>query len=59
VTDWEKQAIKRDKRFLVRLVILLAIGVLAGVLLLLSTQRVGGCAAQTFEQTTGDEAGSQ
>jgi hypothetical protein len=50
VVDLERLAIKRDRKFLVRLVILLALGVGASVLVLgtLTGENVSGCAARAF-----------
>jgi hypothetical protein len=50
VVDLEQLAIKRDRRFLIRLVILLALGVGASVLVLatLTGENVSGCAARAF-----------
>jgi hypothetical protein len=57
VADLEKHAIKRDRRFLVRLVLLLSIGTLAGLLLFvkLTSAEVGTCAAGTFGAATDEE----
>ncbi len=56
MADLEKHAIKRDRRFLVRLVLLLAIGTLAGVLLMvkMTSEEVGTCAAGTFGAAAGE-----
>jgi hypothetical protein len=50
MADLEKHAFKRDRRFLVRLVLLLAVATLAGVLLFvkMTSPEVGTCAAGTF-----------
>jgi hypothetical protein len=50
VVDLEQLAIKRDRKFLIRLVILLALGVGASVLVLgtLTGENVSGCAARAF-----------
>lgn len=50
MADLEQLAIKRDRKFLVRLIILLALGLVAGVLLLgtLTGENVSGCAAKAF-----------
>ena len=55
MADLEKHAIKRDRRFLVRLVLLLVIGTLAGVLLFvkMTSEEVGTCAAGTFGRGRG------
>jgi hypothetical protein len=55
----EQLAIKRDRRFLIRLVILLALGISASVLVLatLTGENVSGCAARAFlggDSPTGD-----
>jgi hypothetical protein len=57
MADLEKHAIKRDKRFLVRLILLLAIGTTAGILLFmkLTSTETGSCAATAFGETTGEE----
>ncbi len=60
VADLEKHAIKRDHRFLVRLVLLLAVGTLAGILLFvkMTSNEVGTCAAGTFGAAAAeDDAG--
>jgi hypothetical protein len=50
VVDLEQLAIKRDRNFLIRLVILLALGIGASVLVLgtLTGENVSGCAATAF-----------
>lgn len=50
MADLEQLAIKRDRKFLVRLVVLLLIGTLAGALLFgaLTGENVSGCAAKAF-----------
>lgn len=50
MADLEQLAIKRDRKFLVRLVILLAVGIGAGFFLLgaLTGENVSGCAAKAF-----------
>jgi hypothetical protein len=50
VVDLEQLAIKRDRKFLIRLVILLALGVGASVLVLatLTGDDVSGCVARAF-----------
>lgn len=50
MADLEERALRRDKRFLVRLVLALAIGVLGGGFLYakLTGSEFAGCAARTF-----------
>jgi hypothetical protein len=50
VVDLEQLAIKRDRKFLVRLVILLALGLCAAVLVLgtLTGENVSGCMSKAF-----------
>ena len=50
VVDLEQLAIKRDRKFLIRLVILLALAIGASVLVLatLTGENVSGCAARAF-----------
>lgn len=50
MADLEELAIKRDRKFLVRLIILLGLGLCAGVLLFgtLTGENVSGCAAKAF-----------
>jgi hypothetical protein len=50
VVDLEQLAIKRDRKFLIRLVILLVLGIGASVLVLgtLTGENVSGCAARAF-----------
>lgn len=54
VADLEEHAIKRDKRFVFRLVILLAIALLFGILVWswLTGSQVAGCAARSFGTVT-------
>jgi hypothetical protein len=54
VADLEQEAFKRDSRFLVRLVLVLIVGTLAGLWMFaeLTGERVAGCAAQTFGGVT-------
>ena len=60
MADLEKHAIKRDKRFLVRLIVLLAIGTTAGVLLFIkmTSLETATCAAGAFGAAAGDEPAS-
>lgn len=55
MADLEKHAIKRDKRFVVRLVLFLVIGLFVGILLFaeMTSEEVGGCAAGVFSGATG------
>jgi hypothetical protein len=50
MADFEEHAFKRDRRFLVRLVVLLVIGAVAGLWAVshLTSSSFGGCAARTF-----------
>lgn len=50
VADLEKLAVKRDRGYLVRLIVLLALGVVASVFLWqgLTSDRVGGCLADAM-----------
>jgi hypothetical protein len=54
MADLEQHAIKRDKRFLVRLIVGLGIALLAGILVWswLASEAVGGCAARSFGNIT-------
>ena len=58
VADLEKHAFKRDRRFIVRLVLLLAIALLAGVFLWakMTSTSFGTCAAGAFGSTSGSAA---
>lgn len=51
VADLEHHALKRDKRFLVRLVLAVLVGALAGAFLYgeLTDTQLGSCAAESFE----------
>jgi len=57
VADLEKHAIQRDKRFLVRLVLLMLIGAAAGALLFvkMTSPEVGTCAANSFGAAADEE----
>lgn len=60
MADLEEHAFKRDKRFLVRLILALLVGVVAGAFLYakLTSPAAGTCAARGFEGVTeGGEAG--
>lgn len=52
--DLEDDALKRDSRFLVRLILVLTVGTLAGlwVFAAMTGERVAGCAAQAFGGVT-------
>ncbi len=54
VADLERDAFKRDSRFLVRLILILIVGTLAGVWMFaqLTGEQVAGCAAQAFGGVT-------
>jgi len=56
VADLEKHAIKRDKRFLMRLVLFLSIGCLAGFLLFvkMTSPEVATCAARGFGSSSAE-----
>jgi len=57
MADLEKLAIKRDRGYLVRLVVLLALGAAAGgfVYVHLTSARVGGCMADAFSKVAPNE----
>ena len=50
MADLEEHAFRRDGRFIVRLLILLAVGIAAGLVVYgkLTSSEVGGCAAESF-----------
>jgi hypothetical protein len=54
MADLEKLVVSRDKRFVVRLVLGLAGGVLLGLVIIVGMGKldVGGCAAGAFEDAT-------
>ncbi|MBX3276171.1 MAG: hypothetical protein KF729_38315 [Sandaracinaceae bacterium] len=54
MADLERDAFRRDRRFLWRLVLVLVVGVLAGVWMYaqLTGERVAGCAAEAFGGVT-------
>ena len=54
VADLEADAFRRDRRFILRLVIVLVVGVLGGVFMFagLTGESVSGCAAQAFGGVT-------
>ncbi len=60
MADLEKHAIKRDKRFLVRLILMVGIGITAGVLLFIkmTSPEAGTCAAGAFGAAAGDGSGT-
>jgi len=57
MADLEKLAIKRDRGYLVRLIVLLALGALAGgyVFKNLTSAGVGGCMADAFFKSAPNE----
>jgi hypothetical protein len=59
VADLEEHAFKRDRRFLVRLIALLAIGLVGGLWAVshLTSRSFGTCAARLFDATTDEERG--
>lgn len=59
MADLEEHAFKRDKRFLVRLVLALLVGVVAGSFLYakLTGPGVGGCASRAFQNVTDGSGG--
>ena len=54
MADLEKHAFKRDRRFILRLVLLLAIAILAGIFMWakMTSTSFGTCAAGAFGSTT-------
>ena len=54
MADLERDAFKRDGRFIVRLVVVMTIGTLAGLWVFagLTGERVTGCATQAFGGVT-------
>ena len=60
MADLEEHAFKRDKRFLVRLVLFLIIGALAGIWVAakLTSAGTAGCAANAFGGVTVVDAGT-
>ncbi|MGE0791170.1 MAG: hypothetical protein AB7S26_36190 [Sandaracinaceae bacterium] len=56
MADLEQDAFKRDSRFVVRLLLVLTVGILAGLWMFaeLTGERVAGCAAQAFGGVTQD-----
>ena len=59
VADLEEHALRRDRRFLVRLVVLLLLGGVGGLWAVshLTSSGFAGCAARTFGATSTGEAG--
>ena len=58
VADLEEHAFRRDRRFLVRLVVLLLLGIVGGLWAVshLTSSSFGSCAARTFGAPAGDES---
>jgi len=58
MADLEQDAFRRDNRFIVRLVLVLIVGTLAGLWMFaeLTGDRVAGCAATTFGGVTQEPA---
>jgi hypothetical protein len=58
VADIEQNAFKRDRRFLVRLVLVLTVGLVAGMWMFFSMtgQRAQGCAAEAVGGVAGEPA---
>jgi len=58
MADLERLALKRDRKFLVRLIILLTLGIGAGILVAgaLTGENVSGCAAKAFLGKSSREA---
>jgi len=58
VADLEEHAFRRDKSFLVRLVVLLLLGIFGGLWLMshLTSSSFAGCAARTFGAPAGEES---
>lgn len=54
MADLEQDTFRRDNRFIVRLVLVLIVGTLAGLWMFaeLTGERVAGCAANTFGGVT-------
>ncbi len=50
MADLEKHAFRRDKRFVVRLVLVLGVGLIAGLVVAtkLTSERAAGCAADVY-----------
>ena len=57
VADLEKHAIKRDKRFILRLFLLLAIAALGGLFIYgkMTSDEFANCAAGSFGAATGED----
>jgi hypothetical protein len=58
MADLEQDAFKRDRRFIVRLVLVLIVGTIGGIFMFaeLTGERVAGCAAEAFGGVTGPPA---
>ena len=58
MADLEQDAFRRDNRFVVRLVLVLIVGTLAGLWMFaeLTGERVAGCAANAFGGVTQEPA---
>jgi len=58
MADLEQDAFRRDNRFIVRLVLVLVVGTLAGLWMFaeLTGERVAGCAANAFGGVTQEPA---
>jgi len=58
MADLEKHAIKRDRRFIVRLVVVLLLCAGAGVIFIerMTSGTLGSCAAETFGGASGEQA---
>jgi len=56
--DLEELALRRDRRFLIRLVLVLIVGIGAGLWVFrgLTGERFAGCAAQSFGGVAGQDA---
>jgi len=58
VADLEEHAFRRDRRFLVRLIVLLLFGIIGGLWAVshLTTRSFGACTARTFGGPAGEES---
>jgi hypothetical protein len=56
MADLEEHAFRRDRRFLVRLVLLLTVGIIGGLWAVshLTSSSFGSCAARTFGAPVGE-----
>ncbi|MFW5924535.1 MAG: hypothetical protein ACOCV4_00100 [Myxococcota bacterium] len=61
LADLEHHALKRDKRFLVRLVLGVLVGALAGAFLYgeLTDTQLGNCAAESFQGASEPSGGAE